>query len=916
MSAIRSMTRPGSGGYFIPGIATLSFLMLYSTGLKAQRGFWSDLDERSLVGQGERRIIPTRYRTVAIDLDALRQYLATVPAGDVRSADHSLALPTAEGGSERFRVVASPIMAPELEAVFPDIRTYAGSSMDRPGVQVRFDVTPHGLHAMVMDPHGSDLFIDPYAFGVNDACIVYRRSDLIRQGPIPISYCAYDQVNDIEAATQQTREWIEEMGARAGDCQKRTYRLALACTGEYANYHGSNTSNNNKTFAMAAMVTTMNRVNGIYERDATLTMVLVANNQNLIYLNPGTDPYSNGNGSTMLGQNQSTCNSVIGSANYDIGHVFSTGGGGVAFLNSPCTSNKARGVTGQSMPVGDPFDIDYVAHEMGHQFGGNHTQNNNNCNRADIAAYEPGSGTSIMGYAGVCSPSVQNNSDALFHGYSLQEIAANISTGASSGCAVVTASNNLPPVVDAGVNRTIPRSTPFILTAVASDPDGDDITYSWEQMNREVSTQPPVATSTSGPNFRLYVPSTSPERYMPNLPAVIANTSPTWEVLPSVSRTLSFRVNVRDNNPLAGCTDEDDMTVTISGSSGPFLVTQPNTALSWQAGSTQTVTWNVANSNAAPVSCANVEIALSVDGGYTYPYVLLASTPNDGSQTVTLPLIPATSSARIRVKANGNIFYDISNADFTITAAPAQPSLSAKVVLDGPFDTDSGLMWDSLRVAGLLPLQEPYTALGFPQAGGGGETMPASVLLTSGANAIVDWVRIELRSGTNASNVISTRQALLQRDGDVVDVDGTSPVTFNSAAGSYHIVVRHRNHLGCMTAAPVALTGGTVALDFRSSGLVTYGTDARRTVGSIMALWSGNVLLDNVVRYTGGDNDRDLILGAIGGVIPTGSVTGYRPEDVNLDSKVRYTGERNDRDPILVNIGGTIPTSTRSEQLP
>lgn len=403
---------------------------------------------------------------------------------------------------------------------------------------------------------------------------------------------------------------------------------------------------------------------------------------------------------------------------------------------------------------------------------------------------------------------------------------------------------------------------------------------------------------------------------MPNLPAVIANTSPTWEVLPSVSRTLSFRVNVRDNNPLAGCTDEDDMTVTISGSSGPFLVTQPNTALSWQAGSTQTVTWNVANSNAAPVSCANVEIALSVDGGYTYPYVLLASTPNDGSQTVTLPLIPATSSARIRVKANGNIFYDISNADFTITAAPAQPSLSAKVVLDGPFDTDSGLMWDSLRVAGLLPLQEPYTALGFPQAGGGGETMPASVLLTSGANAIVDWVRIELRSGTNASNVISTRQALLQRDGDVVDVDGTSPVTFNSAAGSYHIVVRHRNHLGCMTAAPVALTGGTVALDFRSSGLVTYGTDARRTVGSIMALWSGNVLLDNVVRYTGGDNDRDLILGAIGGVIPTGSVTGYRPEDVNLDSKVRYTGERNDRDPILVNIGGTIPTSTRSEQLP
>ncbi|MCB0079240.1 MAG: hypothetical protein KDD73_17725, partial [Anaerolineales bacterium] len=192
----------------------------------------------------------------------------------------------------------------------------------------------------------------------------------------------------------------------------RTYRLALACTGEYANYHGSNTGNNDKSFALAAMATTMNRVNGIYERDATLTMVIVPNNDLLVYLDGATDPYTNGSGSTMLGENQSTCNAVIGSANYDIGHVFSTGGGGIASLNSPCTSNKARGVTGQSNPIGDPFDIDYVAHEMGHQYGGNHTQNNN-CNRAASAAVEVGSGITIMGYAGICAPDVASNSIAM-----------------------------------------------------------------------------------------------------------------------------------------------------------------------------------------------------------------------------------------------------------------------------------------------------------------------------------------------------------------------------------------------------------------------------------------------------------------------------------------------------------------------
>jgi hypothetical protein len=900
-------------------LIAVAVMWLAAHGAVAQQMFWSDVPEPADRSNMDRRIVPAQYRTVAVDVSALASALDAVDA----AGEGSLMIPDAEGGAERFRIRRSTVMHPDLQAEFPMIRAYMGESVDRPGVLGRFDLTPHGFHAMLLDPYASDLFIDPYAFGQNELHIVYRKEHFSKQLPPDHVFCSYEEVNDLEAEHMRSMEWMQTMGDhRAGDCQKRTYRLALACTGEYANYHGSNTSNNNKSFAMAAMVTTMNRVNGIYERDAAITMVMVPNNQNLIYLNPSTDPYTNNNGSTMLGQNQSTCNSVIGSGNYDIGHVFSTGGGGVAYLNSPCTSNKARGVTGSPAPVGDPFDIDYVAHEMGHQFGANHTQYNN-CNREGNAAFEPGSASTIMGYAGICSPNVQSNSDALFLGYSLQEIAANVVSGASSTCAVVTSSGNSAPTVAALTNRTIPKSTPFVLTAVATDANGgDQLTYAWEQMDNQLNgsslyPQPPQASNTGGPNFRALLPSTSPSRWFPNLAAVVANTTPTWEVLPSVARTLHFRVTVRDNHAGAGCTAERNMTVTVNSGSGPFEVTQPNTNVSWQAGSQQTVTWHVANTNAPPVNCSAVDILLSVDGGFTYPYVLASATPNDGTQLVTLPVIPATNTARVMVRASANIFYDISNTNFTVTAAPAQPSLRAKVYLDGAYDAVAGMMWDSLRVGGLLPLVEPYTALGFPSAGGsGGESTTPSVLAVAGPNAIVDWVRVELRSQASPGTVVAARHGLLQRDGDIVATDGTSALQFNTPAGQYHVAVRHRNHLGCMTASALTFGGSPVDLDLRTAATATYGTEARKTIGPVRALWAGNVVADDRIRYTNQNNDRDPILQAVGGVVPTNATIAYGQADVNMDGSIRYTGARNDRDIILQNVGGVVPTNVRTEQLP
>ena len=473
--------------------------------------------------------------------------------------------------------------------------------------------------------------------------------------------------------------WLEEKGEklsemndelnRASDGNFRVYRLAMACTGEYAAFHGGTVAG-----AQAAIVVTVNRVNSIYERDFAARLTLVANNNLIIYTDGATDPYTNNNGGAMLGENQSNVTSVIGTANYDIGHVVSTNGGGVAGLGVVCN------ITGTSSPVGDPFDIDYVAHEIGHQFGCNHTFNGSSgsCgggNRNDATAVEPGSGTTIMAYAGICSPqNVQSNSDAHFSFISIAE--ANTRTLLGTSCANTTANGNFAPVVNAGPDYVIPRGTAFVLKGSATDANGDALTYCWEQTNTQISVQPPQQTATSGPNFRSRLPVTSPERYMPRIQDVVNNNlAPTWEVVPNVARTMNFALTVRDNRaPNGGQTGIDEMVVTTA-SVGPFLVNIPNTAVSWAVGTNQNVTWDVAGTDANGINASYVDILLSTDGGITYPILLASKVPNDGSETITVPNNPGSQN-RIMVRGYKHIFYDISNTNFTITTAPSSFSVA------------------------------------------------------------------------------------------------------------------------------------------------------------------------------------------------------------------------------------------------
>lgn len=673
--------------YLLMKHTLLSVALLACTGFSfAQQGkspWKATAPKNSITVFENRNALPVK-NLFELDVISLKKELQKSPIRDAGKSNSGaiVSFPNSEGKIEQFRVFEAPVMDPQLAAKYPEIKSYAGQGIEDPSATIYFSISPLGFQGMKLAADKPAEFIEPYSQDLKTYS-VYKRADK-KQAFTKFECEVMDHVQG---------KMDEELVLRpnADDGTLRTYRLAMSVTGEYTAYHGGT-----KALALAAINNTMTRVNGVFEKDFAVRMVLIANTDAVIYTSAATDPY----GSTDANYNsqlQSTLTSVIGNANYDIGHLMSAIGnnGNAGCIGCVCASGKGSGFTTSTVPVGDNFDIDFVAHEMGHQFGANHTFTFSN--EGTGVQNEPGSGTTIMGYAGITGATdVQPHSDPFFHAVSIQQVTNYVKT---TSCQTNIPTGNAVPTANAGLDYTVPKGTPFVLTGSATDANGDLLTYCWEQMNSGTSTSTyPSATRTTGPAFRSFIPSTDAKRYFPRLETIKTGaTSWQWEAIPTVARTLNFRLTVRDNKVSGPANNSDDMVVTVNATAGPFAVTAPNTAISWASGSTQTVTWNVAGTTANGVNTANVDILLSTDGGSTYPITILAGTPNDGTQAITVPNNPGSQN-RIMVKGTNHIFFDISNTNFTITSGSSDttaPTVPTALVASGTTQTSTNLTWNA-----------------------------------------------------------------------------------------------------------------------------------------------------------------------------------------------------------------------------
>lgn len=669
---------------------------------------WSENSKKTNSEIFENKSTIDNPKIYSLDIDGLKNALAKAPKRLAlgEKSEIIISFPNSDGKMEHFKVKENSNFDPQLAAKYPDIKSYVGEGMGDSNSTVYFSISPLGLSSMEIYGDKSAVFIEPYTKDLS-TYVVYRKSD------------KKDDLNKFECTVidvaQKGISSTDNLVARpnADDAKLRTFRLALSSTGEYTAYFGGTKAN-----ALAAMNNTMTRVNGVFEKDFSARMVLIANNDAVIYTNASTDPYSAASGmSSWNSQLQSTLTSVIGEANYDVGHLFgaSGGGGNAGCIGCVCVNgSKGSGYTSpaDAIPSGDNFDIDYVAHELGHQFGGNHTFSMSN--EGTGVNMEPGSGSTIMGYAGITGQDIQAHSDSFFHAVSIQQITDNIK---AKTCPTSTNTGNAIPTANAGSDYTIPKGTPFMLTGSGTDANGDALTYIWEQMNNASSSQTGAssaasATKATGPTFRSWTPQTTPTRYFPRMASVLtgatttAGSEITVEALSNVARTYNFRFTVRDNKSGGSGNNSDDAVITVNGTAGPFNVSSQNTATTYSGGTSQIVTWNVAGTTTNGVNAASVDILWSTDSGNTWT-TLLSGTPNDGSQAVVIPN-SSTTTGRIMVKGSNHIFFDVNNANITVNAGsgttdttpPTAPSLTAS----GTTSTTTNLSWsgatDNVAVTG------------------------------------------------------------------------------------------------------------------------------------------------------------------------------------------------------------------------
>lgn len=664
----------------IKRLLPLIVVICLALNVSGQHVFWRDVSVDPGLGRSEGDPVAiTKFRAVSLNMPDLKSLLATAPEDDPSGGSRgqlALTFPLPDGSTETFLVYHSPVMMPRLAAKYPSIQSFRAVGLDRANSQGRFTYGTNGLSGMLRT-HAGEVYFDALEPGQDELYRVYFGRDVvIGDDGSPLLACGYTPGLIEEELIPD--EWEAERPLSGGRSDTdpvdlRVYTLALACTGEYAQGHGGTLESVLSSFNEAVSLLT-----SIYESEVAIRFMLIEETEKLIWLDPQFDPFVNANGGLALLSQISdafTTNANISLTSFDLGHLFTgncTDVGGVA-PGRACNFGREQGVTCHSSSNVSTMVRRIMAHEVGHQFSASHSFTNCPLSQDAVVsgkAVEPGSGSTIMSYAGLCgNQNLVNDNDAYFHVQSLQEITTYSRVGTGRTCATRVTTDNTEPSVQMNYASGffIPVSTPFQLYGFGSDAEDEELTYCWEEFDVGPLSQL-GAPEGNTPLFRSYPPSTTNKRVFPRIEDLVTGVSNRNEYMPDYARDLTFKLTVRDNHQGGGGASWEEVSFQTTESAGPFVVLSPDTDRPvWGAGSYRPVLWQVANTDRAPVNCKWVNILLSTDGGYTYPRVLATRVPNTGSAMVPVPNLE-TVAARIKVEASDNIFFNISSQNFRISA--------------------------------------------------------------------------------------------------------------------------------------------------------------------------------------------------------------------------------------------------------